>query len=141
MVAQDFAQKAFARTPSEPFAGPIVGLDGVYVIALKDKIPSEIPALDKIRAKVEKDFQLNQAFGLARNAGMGFYQTLTNGLAQGSSVAALCAAAKLQLVDLPPFSLGAPGAATSRRTSSPESIQTTHIFYAAREGQPLSDDD
>ena len=52
-VGQDFAAKAFARTPVEPFAGPIVGMDGVYVIAFNKKIPSEIPALDKIRARVE----------------------------------------------------------------------------------------
>jgi hypothetical protein len=36
---------------------------------------------------------------------MDFSQTLTNGLAQGKTVAALCAEAKLPLVDLPSFSL------------------------------------
>jgi hypothetical protein len=104
-VGEDFAQKAFARTPGDPFAGPIIGLDGVYVIALNNKIPSEIPSLDKIHAQVERDFQLNQALNLARKAGMDFSQTLTNGLAQGKTVAALCAEAKLPLVDLPPLSL------------------------------------
>jgi len=105
VVGEDFVKKAFARTPGEPFAGPIIGLDGVYVIALNNKIPSEIPPLDKIRAQVERDFQLGQALNLARKAGMDFYQTLTNGLAQGKTVAALCAEAKLPLVDVPPFSL------------------------------------
>ena len=104
-VGQDFAAKAFARTPVEPFAGPIVGMDGVYVIAFNKKIPSEIPALDKIRARVEKDYQLGQAQDLARKAGLVFYPTLTNGLAQGKTVAALCADAKLQLVGLPPISI------------------------------------
>ena len=104
-VAQDFAAKAFSRTPGDPFAGPIVGMDGVYVIAFNKKIPSEIPSLDKIRAQVEREYQLNQAQDLARKAGMTFYQTLTNGLAQGKSVAALCADAKLQLADLPPISI------------------------------------
>jgi hypothetical protein len=104
-VGQDFAAKAFARTAGEPFAGPIVGMDGVYVIAFNKKIPSEIPPLDKIRAQVEREYQLNQAQDLARKAGMTFYQTLTNGLAQGKTVAALCADGKLQLADLPPISL------------------------------------
>jgi hypothetical protein len=104
-VGQDFAAKAFARTPGEPFAGPIVGMDGVYVIAFNKKIPSEIPPLDKIRARVEKDYQFVQAQDLARKAGLAFYPTLTNGLAQGKMVAALCTEAKLQLVDLPPISL------------------------------------
>jgi hypothetical protein len=105
VVGQDFAQKAFSRTTNEPFAGPIIGLDSVYVIGLNIKLPSEIPSLDKIRAKVEKDYQFNLALDAARKAGMAFYPTLTNGLAQGKTAAALCTEAKLQLVDLPPISI------------------------------------
>lgn len=104
-VGQDFAQKAFARTPDDPFAGPILGQDGVYVIALVKKLPSEIPPLDQIRAQVENDYRLTQALSLARQAGTAFYQTLTNGLAQGKTVAAICAEAKLHLVEVPPLSL------------------------------------
>ena len=104
-VGPDFAQKAFARTPEDPFAGPILGQDGVYVIALVKKLPSEIPPLDQIRIRVEQDYKLAQAMEMARRAGMGFYQTLTNGLAQGKTVEAICAEAKLQLVEMPPLSL------------------------------------
>ena len=104
-VGPDFAQKAFARTATDPFAGPIVGMDGVYIIALLSKIPSEIPPLDRIRGYVTRDYQFNQALNLARQAGMDFSHTLTNGLAQGKSLAAICADAKVQLVDLPPLSL------------------------------------
>ena len=96
-VAQDFAQKAFARTPDDPFAGPIIGLDAVYVIALNKKIPSEIPPLDQIRAQVVQDYQYSQALNLARKAGMDFYQTLTNGLAQGKTPAAICADGQTQV--------------------------------------------
>jgi len=104
-VGQDFAQKAFSRTPEDPFAGPILGLDGVYVVALAKKLPSEIPPLDQIRAQVVKDYEYTQALNLARRTGAAFYQTLTNGLAQGKTVAAICAEAKLQMVEVPPFSL------------------------------------
>jgi len=104
-VGSDFAQKAFARTPEDPLAGPLLGLDAVYVIALSKKIPSEIPPLDQIRAQVMKDYQFSQALNLARKAGTDFYPTLTNELAQGKTPAAICAEAKLQLVELPPFSL------------------------------------
>jgi len=104
-VAQDFAQKAFTRTTNDPFAGPIIGLDGVYIIALGSKIPSEIPPLDRIRAKVESDYKFSQALDLSRKAGLAFSQTLTNGLAHGKTVAELCAEAKLPLVDLPPVSI------------------------------------
>ena len=104
-VAQDFASKAFARTAGDPFAGPILGMDGAYIIAFNKKIPSEIPSLDKIRAQVERDYRFSQALDLARKTGMAAYQTLTNGLAQGKTVAAICTEAKLQLADLPPISL------------------------------------
>jgi len=104
-VGPDFAQKAFARTTNDPFAGPILGEDGVYVIALNQKIPSHNPPLDQIRAQVVKDYQFSQALELARKAGRDFYQTLTNGLAQSNTLAAICTQAKLQLVELPPFSL------------------------------------
>ena len=55
-MGPDFATKAFARTPEDPFAGPIVGLDAVYVVALNKKLPSEIPTLDQIRDQVVKDY-------------------------------------------------------------------------------------
>jgi hypothetical protein len=104
-VGPEFVSRAFTRTATEPFAGPLLGMDGVYIIASNKKIASEIPPLDKIRAQVEKDYKFSLAQDLARRAGFGFYQTLTNGLAQGSTVAALCAAAKLPLTELPPVSL------------------------------------
>jgi hypothetical protein len=104
-VGQDFATKAFARTPGEPFAGPIVGMDGVYVIALIKKIPSEIPPLEQIRARVEKEYQLNQAQDQARRVGVSFYQMLTNGMAHGKTAETVCTDAKVQLADLPPISL------------------------------------
>ena len=92
----DFAQEAFSRTPEDPFAGPFLGSNAAYVIALNKKIPSEIPPLDQIRRQVVEDFQDNQALNLARQAGMEFYQRLTNGLAQGKTPAAVCAEAKLK---------------------------------------------
>ena len=104
-VGGDFTQKAFALTPEYPFAGPIVGLDSVYVIALAKKLPSEIPALDQIRAQVVKDYQHDQAQSLAVRAGMAFYPTLTNELAQGKPFASICLNAKLKPVSVPPVSL------------------------------------
>jgi hypothetical protein len=104
-VAPDFAQRAFALVPDDPFAGPIQGSNAVYVIALNQKIPSSIPPLDQIRPQVVQEYRQSQALILARQAGMDFYQRLTNGLAQGKTPKAICAEARVQLVDLPPFSL------------------------------------
>lgn len=106
-VAWDFAAKAFTRRPDDPFAGPIMGSNAVYVIALNKRIPSEIPPLDQIRPQVVRDYRWNQALALARQAGLDFYQTLTNSLAQGKTFAAACSAAKVQAVDLPPLSISA----------------------------------
>ena len=104
-VGSDFVAKAFARTPEDPFAGPILGMNSVYVIALYKKLPSEIPALDQIREQVVADYKFSQALNLARKAGMDFYPTLTNGMAQGKTVADICASAKHKLVEAPPFSI------------------------------------
>jgi peptidyl-prolyl cis-trans isomerase D len=104
-VNPDFLKAAFKLTPDEPFAGPLIGKDGAYVIALNKKIPSEIPPLDQIRARVAADYKYNQAMILARTAGVASYKTLTNGLTQGKSFSAICNEAKLKPVELPPFSL------------------------------------
>ena len=104
-VGPDFAQRAFARTPDDPFAGPILGQTAVYVIALHSKLPSRIPTLDEIRGQVVADFKHNQAVALARQAGTALYQVLTNGLAQGKPFASICLNARLKPMSLPPFSL------------------------------------
>jgi SurA N-terminal domain len=105
VVGTDFAKKAFALTPEYPFAGPIDGLDSVYVIAFDKKLPSEIPALDQIRPRVVKDYEHDRAHALAVGAGMAFYPTLTNDLAQGKPFASICLNAKLKPVPVPPVSL------------------------------------
>ena len=104
-VGPDFVQKAFSRTPSDPFAGPFIGQDAVYLIALNKKIPSEIPPLDQIRERVVLDYKHVQALMKARMTGADFHRTLTNSMAQGKSFAAACVEAKLKPVALPPFSL------------------------------------
>jgi hypothetical protein len=103
-VGEDFVKAAFSRTPEEPFARPLSGQDGVYVIAFDKKLPSEVPPLEKIREQVTENYRYIQALSAARKAGAAFYQTLTNGLAQGKTFSALCAEAKVKAIELPPFS-------------------------------------
>jgi peptidyl-prolyl cis-trans isomerase D len=104
-VGAEFAQKAFKLKPDQPFAGPIMGLNAVYVIALSQQIPSEIPPLDQIRGRVVDDYKFELAKTLARQAGLALYPVLTNGLAQGKTFPALCLSAQVRPVSLPPFSL------------------------------------
>jgi len=103
-VGQDFAQRAFTRTPEDPFGGPLLGRNAAYVFALIKKIPSEIPPLDRIREQVTADYLHNQSLFKAHQAGMEFYQKLTNGLAQGKTFSSICLGEQLKPVSLTPFS-------------------------------------
>ena len=102
---EDFTKIAFGLSPDEPFSSPIVGPDGVYVIAFAGQLPSEIPSLEQIHARVTQDFQLHAATLLAQRAGTNFVYTLEISMAVGSSFASACAAAGLKPEILPPFSL------------------------------------
>ena len=102
---ESFTRTAFGLTPDEPFANPIVTTNGVYVIALTRQLPSEIPSFADLRARETEDYQLQQATGLAREAGTNAYIRLTVGMAGGKSFAVTCAAAGLQPQALPPFSI------------------------------------
>jgi peptidyl-prolyl cis-trans isomerase D len=104
-VTASFARAAFGLSKEEPFGGPILGEDGLYVIGIADRFPSEIPPLEKIHDQVTADLKNYIAVGTARQEGMGFYQTLTNGLARKSGFSAIAMAAKLKPIDLPPFAL------------------------------------
>jgi peptidyl-prolyl cis-trans isomerase D len=102
---EGFAKTAFALTSDEPFANPIVSTNGVYVIALTRQLPSEIPPFADIRARVTDDYRIQQAIGLAREAGTNLYVKLTVNMAVGKSFASVCVADGLQPQVLPPFSL------------------------------------
>jgi peptidyl-prolyl cis-trans isomerase D len=104
-VGPDFAKAAFALTTDEPYAGPLAGQDGVYVISYNSQIPRETPSLDQIRDRVTADYKHSQAMMQAQMAGRFFYQTATNGLAQGKAFTNICAEANIKPTELPPFSI------------------------------------
>jgi parvulin-like peptidyl-prolyl isomerase len=104
-VEANFVKAAFALTADESLAGPFVGEDGVYVIALNKLIPSAIPPLNEIRDQVATDYKYEEAVQLARRAGTNFVHALTNGLAGGKTFSALCAEFKNHSVLLPPISI------------------------------------
>lgn len=104
-VPAEFTKSAFALTTDEPLAGPIVAPDAVYVIALAKQLPSEIPPLADIRARVIRDFEMQQAIGIAERAGTNFSATAKLTLAAGKSFASAAVSAGLSPQVLPPFSL------------------------------------
>src|SRR5262249_30258940 len=106
-VGPEFIKAAFALTPDTPFSEPIVGVreGAVYVMALLKRLPSEVPTLDAIREQVTMDFRLIQAADLARKAGAEVAQTIAKAIADGKTFDAAAEAAKLKVVQIPPFSL------------------------------------
>ena len=135
-VEEDFVAAAFKLTPEQPLAGPLIGHDGVYVIALDKRVAEELPPLDRIRDRVTADFKLEQARSLARQAGIAIHAALTNGLAQGKSFTAICAEAKLKPVSLPPFSI------SSRQLAGAEDMVNLTLLkqtaFSTPLGQPSS---
>jgi hypothetical protein len=104
-VGADFSKAAFALTPDDPYAGPLQGQDGFYVISYNKQLPRETPSLDEVRDRVTTDFKRSQAMMQAQLAGRTFYQNLTNGMAQGKSFTNIAAEARVQTKTLPPFSI------------------------------------
>jgi len=104
-VGPEFAKTAFALNPEEPYSQPVIGEDGVYVLALDKKIPRETPPLDQIRDRVTADYKRAQAMRMAQQDAAGLAASATNGFAQGKSFTNICAEANVKMLPLPPFSI------------------------------------
>ena len=103
-----FTKAAFQLNADQPFAGPVAGPDGVYVMALASQLPSAIPAFEQIRSRVTRDFQGQAAADLARSAGTNFYDSASVQLAAGGSFGKSAVAAGYVPLVLSPFSLSTP---------------------------------
>lgn len=101
----DFTKAAFRLNSEEPFASPAMGEHGMFVVAYHRTIPSEIPPLDQIRAKVASDYQQTQAIQMARHAADTFVASATNALAQGKSFPTIAAEAKAAVTQIPPLAI------------------------------------
>jgi parvulin-like peptidyl-prolyl isomerase len=98
-----FTRIAFQLTPQEPIVPePVTGEDGVYVLAFKRRIPSELQPLDSIRDQVTKDFTSREGFRLMREAATEFLSKATNVVASGGQLEPIAQQSGLQVVDLGP---------------------------------------
>jgi hypothetical protein len=97
-------KRALSLPPERPILfNPIPGRHGIYLIAFKERLPSTLPTLDKVEAKVLSDYKHDMALNLARAAGRAFQTNLTNGLALKKPFNELCAAAKVTPIDVPVY--------------------------------------
>lgn len=104
-VTEQFTKVAFNLSDQEPFGPPVLAEDGVYVVGLKQKIPSELPPFEAIQEKVSSDFGNFQAAQLARQAGSNFLAQATNATAQGKTFEAVASELQVNVQSLPLFSL------------------------------------
>ncbi len=104
-ASRKFLQEAFSHTADEPFTGAVEGAEGYYVLGFKSQVDSTIPPLKDVLAKVTADYKQMQAAQLARDLGNTFATSVTNGLAQGKTFAALVKEFGFKAENPPPFSL------------------------------------
>ena len=69
------------------------------------RMPSEIPTLDSVRARVVADYKRAKSVEAAHTAGEAFATAVSAALAQGKTFEAAAAAQNAKVTDLAPFSL------------------------------------
>ncbi len=100
-----FIKAAFQLNDESPYAGPLITENGLYVVALANQLPSAIPPLENIKARVTQDYREYAAVLLAQQAGTNYYHNLTTQMAAGKTFAQAAVAAGQTPLVLPPFSL------------------------------------
>jgi hypothetical protein len=103
-VMENFAQQAFAIDQEEPFRGPLPGANAYFVIAVKRRLPSEVPPMESILQRVMDDYRAEEAVRLARVAGTAFAAQAREAVAKGKTFTQAANEAKLEAKALPPFS-------------------------------------
>ena len=135
-VPDAFARAVFSITNREEaiFFQPVEGETGVYVVAVKERIPGSNPAFDTIRSKVVERYRYSEAQKMAMLTGRAFQAALTNGLAQGKSFATMATEANLKLVPLPPIAR-----ATREAPGLPPNVylqQLKNVAFSLEPGKP-----
>ncbi len=104
-LPEQFSRMAFRLTPEEPIVSePVQGEDAFYVVSYKQKVASELPALDTIKDRVIADFKRAESMKLTRDAANAFLNSVTNSPAKGEEFAKLATQNGVSFVDLAPFS-------------------------------------
>jgi len=106
VVAENFAKEAFQLDPTNKPVSfqPLGGSNGVYLIALKEKIPGRAQTFDEVKDKVTEDYRRFNAFTLARNDATNFVGRVTNAMPQGKTFAEVAQQLGLNAETLPPIS-------------------------------------
>ena len=104
-LPERFGQLASNLSPGEPFIEePVVGPEGVYVMALKGQIERRIPKFEEKKDQVTEDYKRQQSSTLAQMNGIAFQSKLTNAMAAGKTFAAAATELGEKPVTIAPFS-------------------------------------
>ncbi|MBM3847924.1 MAG: hypothetical protein FJ405_16770 [Verrucomicrobia bacterium] len=87
------------------FPMPIMGENAVYLLAAKNRLPSQTEPFLVVKSKVAEDYLRTEGGSLATQAGTAFHSALTNDLSAGKSFAESAASHRHRVETLPPFSL------------------------------------
>jgi peptidyl-prolyl cis-trans isomerase D len=122
-----FKAQAFDLTDQAPVSvRPLIASNAVYVIALKQRLPSIMQNFDQVKDKVTADYKLDRAMQLARQEGQTFAGTVTNALQQGKSFEDLAKSANAKIVSIPEFT-----ASTTSLTNIDERINFRTLHNVA----------
>jgi hypothetical protein len=103
-AARNLGDKVFGLSGEAPYTEPVTTDTGVYVFAVKQRIPEEYKPFEVVRADVVEAYKREQAGLAARTAGKAFQEAAVAGVAQGKTLAAVAAEKGLKAIDLPAFS-------------------------------------
>lgn len=101
-----FNSAAFRLTVESPISPSVVGTDGVYLLALKERVPSAIPSLESVLERVAEDYRRDRARQLAVEAGMRLAGGLKAALAEGKTFTEAVLEAGFSPIALPRFTPG-----------------------------------
>ncbi|MCI0748124.1 MAG: peptidylprolyl isomerase [Verrucomicrobia subdivision 3 bacterium] len=100
----EFRQKALTLTTNAPVIfNPIAGPTAWFVLALKERIPSEMPPFEKVQEKVTADYRFQQALEAARKAATNFHAAVTNVTDKEKPFVQLAAQHNAKLITPAPF--------------------------------------
>lgn len=100
-LPERFTRTAFSLTAESPLSPTVAGPDGIYIMALKRRIPSENPAFEAVKDKVIADYKRAQSHELCMQAARTAMTKLTNSLAQGKAFKDAAVAEQLAVIEVP----------------------------------------
>ncbi len=103
----NFARTAFGLSADEALGLPIGGIDGVYLMAFKDRLKPVDPPFEQVKAKVTEDYRRAQSTELTLQEGTKLVQAANDALAKGKSFKDACEALGHVALEVPPFSRNA----------------------------------